>query len=178
MNKISVNHYTPLLRRFAPPGYEVEREVKIFYICVVASLLYSFGFFVQYFMAYWDCHNYLYVEDFSFLLLNREALMPDFIKILRYWLIGFILTSFVMLAYVPLHYVQYYQESKSIYVMRRLRNPFELHVRCWAVPVFCAVCSIFVAFVILVLYFGIYMLATPEECLTPDQWLKIWRAMS
>ena len=31
------------------------------------------------------------------------------------------------------------------------------------------------AFVVLLLYFGYYMIATPEQCLTPDQWQKIWR---
>ena len=51
----------------------------------------------------------------------------------------------------------------------------ELHRRCLTLPICaafgCAVC----AFVLLLVYFAIYMLMTPQECLQPEQWYKIWR---
>ena len=37
-----------------------------------------------------------------------------------------------------------------------------------------AVCLMCVLFGI---YFAVYLLCTPPECLTPDQWIKIWRVV-
>ena len=39
---------------------------------------------------------------------------------------------------VILHYVSFYRRSKSVYVMKRLNNRWEMHRRCLLIPVICA----------------------------------------
>ena len=176
MSKYPFDRYAPFIRRFSPPGYEIEQEVKVFRIGLLLSVLLSLGFGISYLIAFIACHDYLYLKEFSFWVLNENAVMPLFTDILGRWLMGFPILSIVMLAFIPVHYMQYWQETKSIYVMRRLRKPLELHYRCWVIPVSCAMISLVVAFFVCLIYYGLYMLFTPAECLLPDQWQWIWRA--
>ena len=172
MNKLNLSRYTPFFRKYAPPGYEVEREVRVFKIGLLLAIGFSLLFLVRY------LHTYHYEKHFSFWILDKDAIMPDFSELISGWLYGFFLLPMVMLAYVPVHYMQYHQESKCIYLMRRLPNPFELHYRCWVIPVACGVVCLLIAFVCLLIYFAVYMLVTPDQCLTPDQWQKIWSVIS
>jgi uncharacterized membrane protein YqhA len=101
--------------------------------------------------------------------------MPDFIDIFEGSLGGYFILSLCMLLLIALRYAYYYQNSKSIYLMKRLPDKFELHRRCIILPVMAALSCAVIAFLVLLLYFGHYMLFTPDACLTPGQWAKIWR---
>ena len=117
----------------------------------------------------------LYHKNGSNRTLIPGAIMPDFTEILDRSLWGFLVAIIAALALIGVHYACHYQDSKSIYTMRRLPNRWELHRRCLTLPLyFAAVCAVLAA-LLLVLYFVLYMLATPAQCLTPDQWQKIWR---
>ena len=100
--------------------------------------------------------------------------MPDFVTLLGHYLIGFLLVALCMLAIVAYHYLYHRQGSKSIYTMRRLPDGMVLHRRCWTLPVLMALASLLAAFVLLMIYYAIYMFVTPDACLTPGQWQKLW----
>ena len=101
--------------------------------------------------------------------------MIDFVTVLGDSMQGFFLYCFLMLAIVVWHYLYYHYETKSIYLMKRLPNRVEIHKRAWTLPMLGVAATLLAAFVMLVLYFEIYMIATPKQCITPEQWLKIWR---
>ena len=71
-------------------------------------------------------------------------------------------------------HISYFQDSKSIYTMRRLPSVWELHRRCLTLPVCGMVIGLGTAFVLILLYYNVYIGLTPEICLTPGQWQKIW----
>lgn len=57
------------------------------------------------------------------------------------------------------------QGSKSIYLMRRLPDPWELHRRCWGRPLIYTAGSLVLMGGILVFYYLLYLLLTPKGCL-------------
>ena len=100
--------------------------------------------------------------------------MIDFVEILGEGLLGFLIVSALMIAAAVMHYVYHFHESKSIYTMRRLPSRWELHRRCLTLPAVGLVISAITAMIFLVAFYAIYMNMTPDVCLTPGQWQKIW----
>jgi uncharacterized membrane protein YqhA len=91
--------------------------------------------------------------------------------------VGFLILALCMLALIVYHYAYHYQGSKSIYLMKRLPNRWEMHRRCITLPLLAALICLIAAIAFLLIYFGIYMVFTPKECLTLGQWQKIWSVL-
>ena len=81
----------------------------------------------------------------------------------------------LVLGFIVYHYLYYRQGSKSIYLMKRLPSKHELHKRAIALPMLAILGCLVAALIVMLLYFAIYMLATPKQCLLPNQWQKLWR---
>lgn len=62
-------------------------------------------------------------------------------------------------------YLYHWKDTRSIYLMRRLPDKWDLHRRCWGRPLIYTAGSIALAAVILLFYFAIYLVFTPAECL-------------
>lgn len=159
------------LSRHAPPGYDLKAEKGLFIAGMVLSILYSLFAFGNRFSNHLA---ELYWINGSTKTLKAGAIMPDFVEILDGTLVGFFVLSACFLAQIAAHYVYHYQGSKSIYTMRRLPNRRELHRRCLTLPVLAAAIFLIMAFVFLLIFYADYMIVTPDVCLTPDQWQKIW----
>lgn len=160
---VSIENYTPV-------GIDYEQEVKWICIGLILSTLYSFGFLFSLSQEY----SALFTNNFPNPVLRKGAIMPDFVELFGHYWIGFLIVSLCMVALLIHHYAYHYQDSKSIYLMRRLPNRWELLKRCAALPLFSVAVSFLMGFLLLFIYFGIYLLVTPEACLAPDQWHKIW----
>lgn len=63
------------------------------------------------------------------------------------------------------HYLYHRKDTMSIYLMRRLPDPMELHRRCWTMPILGTIGTPVMATVICAFYYLIYILATPRQCL-------------
>jgi hypothetical protein len=159
---------------YAPLGVDYKRELKWTAYGLAAAFVYSLSFFI----AYSKWYELLYTWDGTIKVLRPDAVMPDFMEILESSLVGFVIVAVCMLAMLIYHYAFHYQGSRSIYLMKRLPNRFELWRRCAALPAAAAICSLLVALVLLFVYFGLYMAITPKACLTPQQWQKIWNVLS
>ena len=159
------------LERYAPPGVNLKTERNLFICGMVAALLWSFSFFNS-FSRY---KGQLYYHRGDEAILREGAVMEDFVVVLDKSLLGFLLLAFCLIMVAVYHYAYHYQDSKSIYLMRRLPDNMELHRRCLTLPAAAIVIALLTAFVLLLIYYAVYMLATPPECLTPDQWQKLWR---
>lgn len=160
--KIEWEHYVP-------PGINHMRELKWIRAGLLASGIYSLGFVISYIESYralfWDLDKEKGII--------KGAMMPDFVDLLGYHLFGFAMLALCMLAVILAHYLYHFQGSKSIYLMKRLPNRFEFWRRCLTLPVATAMISVLIALILLLLYFGIYLLVTPDLCLTPNQWEKL-----
>lgn len=161
------------LSRFAPPGYNIQREFRFF---IVGNLL-SFGISLFYLIRLSGSINNLYEYNGTEKVLIASMAMPDFMEILGSTLIGFLLVSLCMLTMIFFRYGYHYQHSKSIYLMKRLPNRMELHKRCLCLPILGALLCILLLIILFFIYFGIYLIATPKQCLTPNQWQKIWEVL-
>lgn len=62
-------------------------------------------------------------------------------------------------------YLCHRKDTKSIYLMRRLPDKWELHRRCWGRPLIWVGRSVLLAEAILLFFFVVYLVFTPKECL-------------
>lgn len=160
----------PDLTRWTPPGLNLKSEKQFFTAGMVFAVIYA----VLFFGRYENALSRLYRYEFGRRVLLPGAVMPDFITLLdRYWA-GFAVLAVCMLALMVYHYVYHWQGSKSIYLMRRLPNRGELHRRCLVLPLLAILLCILAAIILLLLFYGVYMAFTPNECLMPHQWQKLW----
>lgn len=91
-------------------------------------------------------------EDEYWLLEEYE--MPEFLPMLRGCFDVFIIFGIVLLAMFAHNYRYHYSESKSIYLMRRLPNQWEIYKRCVGLPLLGLACAGFAAILLVV---GFYM---------------------
>ena len=159
------------LSRHAPLGFRVQEEAKGFLGGCFGATAFSLITFIAKFS---DALDRLYYKNGENRTLIPGAIMPDFTEILDRSLWGFLVAIIAALALIGVHYACHYQDSKSIYTMRRLPNRWELHRRCLTLPLLAAAVYLILAFVILLIFYAVYMNLTPDVCLTPGQWQKIW----
>ena len=146
----------------------------MFVVGNILSIIASMSFFYKYFMEYED----LFIHDGVNRILREGIFITDFPIILGRTTIGFYIVSLCMLFYVIHHYGSYKNGSMSIYLMKRLPNPYEMHIRAWTLPVTTAVLSTVIGILMAIFYFGFYLLVTPSQCLAPDQWHSFWSYFS
>ena len=85
---------------------------------------------------------------------------------------------FVCMALLAAYFfVHHFVGSKSIYTMRRLKNPLELYVRCLAVPVVFIILGIALIYLLNFIYIEIYLFLVPEDSLFPWWNKDIWRGL-
>ncbi len=162
------------LEKHAPAGINLQMEQGIFKAGMIFSFLFSLIFFLRYNSAYSVIRDW---RKSNRVLQPGSIIFEDFNVILGSSLIGFLLLALCMLALIVYHYIYHWQGSKSIYLMKRLPNRWELHRRCLTLPVLAALLCLLAAGALLLIYYGFYMVLTPEEVLTPGQWQKIWSVL-
>ena len=153
--------------KHTPPGLDWETERGLFIAAFVISCLWSLGFFLRFSDA---VH---YVEDTP---------VPYFYEVLGNAFFCFPIAMAFMLVSIALNYSHYHSGSKSIYLMRRLPDPWERHRRCLTVPLWSAVITLLAAMVLFFLYYGAYMLWTTKHGYHPfanqlELLLKNWSVM-
>ena len=161
----------PDFSRYAPLGMNLTAFKNLLIWGGIASVFWSFSFITN----LTDNLSKLYRTVHDKKVLRDGAIMPDFAELMEFVLIGFLVITVIMLVFIAYNYAYHRQGSKSIYLMRRLPNSWELHKRCITLPIAAVFICIIAAFIMLCIYYWIYMAVTPEECLTPGQWQKIWR---
>lgn len=152
------------LDSLCPVGLDPMRELLWFFIGVGASTLYSLKFI---FSLLSIRSNLLY--SLERLPAGDAAMltMPCFSALMNGATIGFLLVALCMPALALVHYLYHYQGSRSIYLMRRLPQRWELARRCLALPVLGAATALLCGLVITLLWMGLYLFTTPRELLSP-----------
>ena len=158
------------LSRHLPCGFPAATEKSILGGILGAAI----GLTLPLMVRITNAKNDLYTWRGTKKVLLEGLMMTDFIDLVERAFSGFFIAIVLALFLGIYHYAYHFQGSKSIYLMRRLPNRFELHRRCWSVPI--AAALIFAAALVLsfLLYFAFYLLITPKGCLAPHQWQKIW----
>ena len=152
-----MNKLKEFLTRFSPPGSSYERFLYFLIGGGFVSFLASLGYFLEYSECYYDIvdRNTGYILPFQ--------TMPPFEEMLFQY--GFKTFAVASVAFVVANYLYFFLESKSIYTMRRLRSSWELHLRCWTLPVLGALLMLLCGWLVAALYALHYFTATPPELL-------------
>lgn len=158
------------LTRYAPPGIKLKHEKQFIITGFVLALVFSLQFLINFSSA----TSNLYVYHGTKRAMVPGAVMPDFHIVLDNVLFMFFVYAVCVLLFIVAHYVYHYRGSKSINLMRRLPSRWELHRRCLTIPLVASLMYLLSALVMLFVYYGVYMIFTPEECLAPDQLQKLW----
>lgn len=162
------------ISRYAPLGMDMEFERKFFKWGILLSGLYSLKFV----LAYQEARRHLYDGWDSYGPigeLHSEICISPFFELVDSCFTGYLILAVCMVLFSIYHYLYHYQGSKSIYLMRRLPNGWELHIRCLAVPIF-GVCACFITTILLIgIYYLVYILFTPKQCILSNQWHMFWQ---
>lgn len=159
--------------RWLPLGIDAKKEVSGFLIVLACAVVFSFGWFFNFFSELSELYHYDY-KTASYVLLEYKT-MPRFPRLLGISMNGFPALAIAVLLRIVYHYMYHRQGSKSIYLMRRLPNRFELHRRCIVLSAVEAGLTLLVGGLLLGIYFLIYITVTPDQCLNTAQWTTVWR---
>ena len=161
------------LTKNAPPGADILIQTNQYFAGLIGVVLWSWGFLFRYSDAY---NGLFYIDEFG-RHFHEQAMMPEFHMLMGSCLLGVWITILVLLACILLNYHSFHQGSKSIYLMKRLPNPMELHRRCILLPALGIAGCLLVREFLIIFYFAVYMLVTPDRYLPPDQWQKLWSVL-
>ena len=158
--------------RWAPPGYDFRRERRLGLIGVGFASAFALLAFLPRFQ---DAVARLYWRSGPERALIPGAVMAEFSPLFRGCLLGLALVALCLPLAVIHRYRYHSQGSRSIYLMRRLPNRWELHRRCLALPLAAlAICPV-LALALRLICFGIYLALTPDGCLPAGGWALFWR---
>lgn len=158
------------LKRYAPPGANVEKQITWFFKLDISGLVYVF---VTYLSRYLMERKLLFEIYGARGRLRSNAVMPDFTELTENMFLFHLILIFFLFGMIAVNYASYYRGSKSIYLMKRLPDPMERYWRCLALPLAGIFIIVLTALAALLICFGIYMLCTPAECLLPGQWQSL-----
>lgn len=153
------------LNRWVPPGMELRFWKQFFCSGLFFSAFYSLNFLME-FRNEWE----RLWRDMPWGELWRNARMTPFFRLLDKSLLGYLIVAVGMLAMAGYSYSYFYQGSRSIYLMRRLPDRWELPRRCLALPGIGILLCVILALLNGWLYYGIYVFFTPPECLPGVLW--------
>lgn len=162
----------PQYAAWIPPGMDMRGELGFFAVGMLASAVYSCGFFFRLYQA----QDALYQWDIAAgrRTLIADAVMPPFYEIFGHAWLGYFILLLCMLGWGIYHAAYYRQGTKSIYLMRRLPDPLSYYRYTWASTLCAVLLCLLLAAGCLLLFFGIYHLAVPEQCLADGQWHLLW----
>lgn len=78
------------------------------------------------------------------------------------------------LALAGYNWACFWRGSRSIYLMRRLPDRWELARRCLTIPLVLILGAVVLTAALLALYYAIYLWGTPAQCLRAGQLEKLW----
>lgn len=150
--------------RYTPPGREKSDFIAMFWLWFIAGIIWSLRFFVNLIGAL----DRLYASpDGSAISFSDRKLIPGRI-IAPFGAIlegSFNLFPICWLFLVLEGFACYWyfrKDTMSIYLMRRLSNPWELHRRCWGKPLILSLYALGTQAVLYVIYFLFYLVFTPR----------------
>lgn len=150
------------MKSYAPLGLDITKERGGWIFCMVVSTCWCLTFLGRYL----DYRSQLFEIRGNRKILIEGAKMPNFEFLTKdlFEVFGVVLIFCALI--IVYHYYYHYQGSKMMYLMRRLPNKWEVHVRCFTLPVVAGVISIIYMMVLRLLFFAIYYWCTPVQCLS------------
>lgn len=153
------------IEAWSPPGFAYKDAFYLSLLLLWLSTLPSLLFFPRYFEA----HSFLFGHSGRsktgqwIKVLDPNAVMPSFGSLIDGTVRWFVVAAIIMaVCLLVSHYMYYRKESKSIYVMKRLKDRSILRKTYVMVPLTYAAMYLVTAAAIYLLYYVFYLLVTPK----------------
>ena len=157
--------------RFLPPGYSARRMWIACALHLMVFAIFNSIFLVRYRSALFNLNTWVYMMNRS----AEKGRMPDLDSLAAGCLYWYPILAAIMITVTGTFYRSFYKESRSICLMRRLPNRWELHIRCLTVPLTILFAGAVLCAVQLAVYRYVYVTFTPPECLG-DSSISLWCA--
>lgn len=153
--------------RWVPAGLDGGKEIKwigfgLGFGALTAVILFLGHYYDALEKLYWNMPAPLAGAERSPI---PGAVMTPFVRLLPGCGTVFALICAVMPFLAAYHYLHHRRGAKSIYLMRRLPRRWELHRRCLSLPALGAVASLGTLGLLGIVFYGVYLLCTPAQCL-------------
>lgn len=149
------------LEDHAPLGINVHSEVTYYAGGVTVATIQSMGFLFR----YGEARRALYEVKAGKPVLIEGAVIKDFASLTENMFLLAVVVCVVTLLASIFYYMYHYQGSKMMYLMKRLPDKWEVYRRCLTLPIAGATLMAVWAFVLRMIYYAIYILCTPNQCL-------------
>ena len=149
------------LKRLYPPGYPIRGELFGVVLLFGMAFIFSHQFLIRLWNMTWD----LYVHEGKERFLKPDAVAESFSQMVEgHW--WYFLAPLYYLAVMAVgHYLYYWQKTKSIYVMRRIPKRGVVFASCVKGAAFWTVVLVLGTALLYGLYFVLYWLVVPAECM-------------
>lgn len=154
-----------ILSHRIPEGYSVSREITVFFGGLSLSAGYTMILFLH---RFFEARGYLYQWVGKKQILRPDACMTSLSTLLDGAFFGFFLLFLLPILLAGIHYLFHTRGSKSIYLMKRLPDPRELHRRCLFLPCLMLLGILAAMLLLFLLCLAIYLVGTPDGCLPTD----------
>ena len=163
-----------LFRKYSPPGTNVSIELTD-YLCSLAVMLFigTVIFMSRFVRTLNDLYTYRYGAKIAI----EGARMADINMLLRHSMCGIWIVFGLCLTCAVKYYMSFYRESKSIYVMKRIKDPKELHIHCLTMQLLGMAAAAALAVLTAGIFTLIYYRVSPEWALPPREALDIMGAL-
>lgn len=164
-----------------PPWANAYNHRCIYWISLCVACICSAALYFPQLKA---AHDSLYTLG-DHPVLRPDQTMYDFVEIASSqgdvggWYSQPVLAPFALLALGAVvlavyNYTGLWRGAKTRYLMARLPDRWELHRRCLTLPLALLLTAVVLSALVLLAYYAIYLLITPQECLRPHQLAKVW----
>ena len=150
------------LSRYTLPGMGLNWDASYFGLLFLAMVLIVLYTFLR---EYQNALRELYIFRYGTQILRQGAVMPSLNTLLRHKFTVFWAYAVFCALRAFANYWSFFTETKSIYLMKRLKDPNELRRRCIAIPA-----------LLLLVFVLIYRNGVPARCMPPEETLNIWGA--
>ena len=158
------------IEKLMPPGADVIRVRNTFIAFTIVMILDSF----LYFNELGNAIKGLYYQGIgtAVKIFMPGAEMPTFENLIHRSFFGLLIIMLYAIVVTVQNYLYYYRKSKSIYVMKRLENPMERHVRALGLPAVSLAAAVVIAIILMLLYALLYVKITPAGYAHPINFVK------
>lgn len=161
------------IEKLVPPGTDVRKEL----LNCLLLLLAEFGISLCFPVRFSNALDGLYHTVGGKKVLLEGAVMSTFNELTDGALLGLPIVLAGCIALAAVHYASFYRESRSIYLMKRIGDPLELHRRCLSVPALCLMAGLLLGGLLMGLYVLLYHGLTPAGCLPGRVPFDFWRCI-
>ena len=151
------------LDRLCPPGETYTRVWSAF----VTIALITFGiWWAGLFSLLGEVNNYkINVAQGLYSPGYIEPKLSTINELLNLFLVSARFSVMLLLCYCIPNYQYFRKDSKSVYLMKRLKNPMEIHKLCWSVPLMTAGTVLVFSALLYGIFVLIYLNYVPAGCM-------------